>query len=68
MRGVTPAVDIEPLRVRTAKYGLVEFQKVAVQIWDAKAELVAWSVYLNVTRVEQEQKFWADLQDRLSAT
>ncbi|QDU23878.1 class I SAM-dependent methyltransferase [Urbifossiella limnaea] len=59
-----PAIDTEPLALRTDRYGRVSFLKVAAQIIDERAQLVAWSVYLNVTGTERGD-LWEDLRVRL---
>lgn len=62
-----PLVDTEPLQLRTEKYGLVEFEKVAVQIPNADAQLSAWAVYLNINQAEKAELLWKDLRMRWEA-
>lgn len=60
-----PLIDIEPLVLKTKKYGIVKFEKIAVQIPDSQARLFAWSVFLNITRADKFKQLWTDLKSRL---
>lgn len=60
-----PLIDLEPLVFRSKKYGEIEFQKIAVQIPNASGGLAAWSVFLNISRADEMEQLWSDLQKRM---
>lgn len=60
-----PLVDSEPLTLQTDKYGKVIFHKLAAQIPDDFGNVRGWSISLDVTQAEQEEKIWEDVKARL---
>lgn len=60
-----PLIDMEPLLLETEDFGLIVFQKMAVQIVDAELRLDAWSVFLNICLAEHLEKLWNRLTARL---
>ncbi len=62
-----PLVDLEPLQLKSKKYGLINFRKIAVQISDSDAKMTAWAVYLNIESCENAALLWSDLQRRLES-
>jgi ubiquinone/menaquinone biosynthesis C-methylase UbiE len=58
----TPLTDMEPLRIRVRRWGLLEFQKFAAQIHDENGDILGWCVALNVLRAEKGPEFWACLE------
>lgn len=60
-RNHIPYVDIEPLRFRTARYGLATFAKVATQIHDPEGRPRGWAVALLIQQIDWEP-FLKDLE------
>ena len=60
-----PLVDDEPLELRTEKYGLITFQKIAAQIADECGNSKAWSINLNIMGAENLPLLWKDINARL---
>jgi SAM-dependent methyltransferase len=50
--GALPLVDMEALTYESAKYGTIEFVKIATQLTDSDANLKAWSVSLLLKRID----------------
>lgn len=62
-----PLVDLEQLQLLSKSYGRVDFRKVAAQVTDSDAQLMAWAVYLNIESCEKPELLWGDLQRRLES-
>ena len=62
-----PLVDIEPLKLRTEKYGLVTFRKIAAQIAEdtESGRRLTWCVMLNIDAVDKPDALWKDVYQRL---
>ncbi len=65
--GNEPLIDMESLALRTERYGLIKFQKIAVQIADEQARLAAWSVYLNILGADHLDDVWDAIARRLES-
>ena len=62
---LVPMIDMEPLILETEEFGIIEFQKMAVQIVNEDAQLDAWSVFLNICLAEKMDLLWKRLSTRL---
>ncbi|MCO6454259.1 MAG: methyltransferase domain-containing protein [Pirellulaceae bacterium] len=60
-RNHIPYVDLEPLRFRSARYGLATFAKVATQIHDSEGRPRGWAVALLIQQIDWEP-FLKDLE------
>jgi ubiquinone/menaquinone biosynthesis C-methylase UbiE len=60
-----PMIDMEPLQLYSQEFGLIEFEKMAVQIIDADARLDAWSVFLNICSADNIELLWQRIGERL---
>jgi SAM-dependent methyltransferase len=63
--GRAPQLDREKLIFESERYGEIEFDKLAVQVFDPNVELAAWAVYLNIARADRENEVWEDIGRRL---
>jgi len=64
-RGRAPQLDQEKLIFDSKPYGHIEFDKLAIQVYDPNVELAAWAVYLNISRADQATAIWKDIGLRL---
>lgn len=66
-RDPRPIFDLEPLQMKSPRFGLINLRKVAMQCTDADARLTTWAVYLNIESCEKSDLLWEDLEHRLRA-
>jgi ubiquinone/menaquinone biosynthesis C-methylase UbiE len=60
--GQDPMVDEEELQLRTEKYGVISFRKIACQIPNVRGLSKTWSVHLNISNIEKNRdQLWADM-------
>jgi ubiquinone/menaquinone biosynthesis C-methylase UbiE len=57
-----PIVDTEILQIKTDRYGMVHFRKIAAQLTDDNGSLLAWAVNLNIILAENNIELRRDIE------
>lgn len=63
--GNVPLVDVEDLSLRTKKFGVLHFKKLATQVLNEKHEQVAWVVQLNICEAVKSPALWEAIAKRI---
>lgn len=62
--GKHPLTDTESVVLKHPKYGLMKFQKFAIQVLDAKGQKSGWVLTLDIMGADHLELLWTDLMKR----
>jgi SAM-dependent methyltransferase len=65
--GNHPLVDTEPLLLKSDRYGLIRFHKMAAQILDDRGQMIAWALTLNISGADNLEQLWKDIESRVQS-